>query len=113
MPYIEYALDNGILSLNFDSLERPITRSEFAAVFSSAMPDEALSEINGISDGSIPDVSGDPNIADIYRLYRAGILTGNDELGTFMPDSSILRVEAAAIVTRMADASLRKTITLQ
>ena len=27
----------------------------------------------------------------VYRLYRAGVLTGSDSLGTFGPDSSITR----------------------
>ena len=48
----------------------------------------------------------------VYRLYRAGILTGSDDLGTFYPDSSIQRSAVAAIVTRMASPALRKTVTL-
>ena len=48
----------------------------------------------------------------VYLLYRAGVLTGSDSAGTFRPDSTIKRSEAAAIVTRMADPSLRQRITL-
>ena len=49
----------------------------------------------------------------VYRLYRAGVLTGNDAKGTFTPFSNITRGAAAAIIGRMADASLRKQITLK
>ena len=49
----------------------------------------------------------------VYRLYRAGVLTGNDAKGTFGPFTNITRGAAAAIISRMADASLRKSITLE
>ena len=54
----------------------------------------------------------DPYAESIYRLYRAGIVTGSDEYGTFLPENSITRAEAAAIVTRMAESDNRLSITL-
>lgn len=48
----------------------------------------------------------------VYRLYRAGILTGNDEYGTFDPDASITRGAVAAILSRTVEPSLRKRVTL-
>ena len=45
-------------------------------------------------------------------MYRAGIMIGNDGIGTFAPDSEIKRSEVAAIVTRMVDVSLRESIQL-
>ena len=46
------------------------------------------------------------------RLYRAGVLTGSDDAGSFRPNTTIRRSEAAAIVTRMADPDLREQFTL-
>ena len=66
-----------------------------------------------MADGAIPDVPSSANYyAAVYKLYRAGVLTGNDAQGTFLPDTGITRGEAAALMTRMADTSLRKTISL-
>jgi len=51
---------------------------------------------------SLPDVdSATPYYSEIISLYEAGVLTGSDEQGTFYPDNSITRVEAAAIITRV------------
>jgi len=49
----------------------------------------------------------------IYRLYQAGILTGNDRYGTFTPDASISRSAVAAIISRVVDPSLRQHIALE
>lgn len=49
----------------------------------------------------------------IYRLYRAGVLTGNDKYGTFTPDAYITRSAVAAIVGRVAEPALRKHIVLE
>mgnify|MGYP003302601920 CR=1 FL=1 len=40
-------------------------------------------------------------------------LTGNDEAGTFAPDSNIRRMEVAAITGRMAVPSQRETVSLK
>ena len=112
-PYVDYAKAQGIIAKDFDNYNRAVTRLEFGSIFAKAMPAEALSKINTIDDNAIPDLPMSANGAEgIYTLYRAGILTGNDAKGTFTPNSNIARSEAAAITTRMADTSLRKSITL-
>lgn len=111
--YVDYALQNGILTAARSDYNSPATRAVFASVLAAALPEEALTEINTVADGAIPDVSDSASYADaIYLLYRAGVLTGSDTSGTFRPDSTIKRSEAAAIVTRMADPSLRQSVTL-
>ncbi len=45
----------------------------------------------------------------ILRLYRAGVLSGSDALGTFHPDRPISRAETAAIVSRVAQPGRRAT----
>ena len=49
---------------------------------------------------------------EIYAFYRAGILTGSDQSGTFRPASSIQRCEVAAILVRMFTEAERVSITL-
>ena len=51
--------------------------------------------------------------AAVYRLYRAGILRGNDSAGVFAPDTGIKRSEAATIISRMAVENLRVSVELE
>ncbi len=111
--YVDYCLDNGITTAEFPQPNAPARRSDFAAILVRALPESALQPINEIADGQIPDVAADSaDAAGIYRLYRAGVLTGGDAYGTFAPNSEIRRCEVAAIVSRMAYRSLRKTFEL-
>lgn len=111
--YVDYSKANGILPFEDLAYEKAASRAEFAEILAAALPKEALRQLNQVADGAIPDVSTEDRCAAaVYGLYRAGVLIGNDEKGTFAPDSSISRCEAAAIVSRMAVPSLRKSITL-
>lgn len=90
-----------------------LRRAEFAWIFARALPEEALPTINAVPDDAIPDMRLDEvNLTDqqayllkyyteVYRLYRAGIVNGSDDAGTFRPESNIKRSEVAAIVVRM------------
>jgi S1-C subfamily serine protease len=112
--YADAALAAGILDADHRAYNAPITRSEFAQILSKALPDEALSAINTVEDGAIPDVPMDLSYSGaVYKLYRAGVLTGSDANGRFLPDTTIKRSEVAAVVTRMADAAYRKSLTLK
>ena len=111
--YVDYAAGKGILTdagtegsvskaYVLAHANEPITRSAFAWIFAHTLPAGTLPAINTIPDGTIPDVTeGGERYDAIYTLYRAGILNGSDERGTFRPDSNILRSEVAAIVVRM------------
>ncbi len=113
-PYVDYAVSNGIISgTQYKDYEAYATRAQFATILASAFPDSELVPINSIEKGAIPDVSSSAQYADaVYKLYNAGILTGNDGKGTFAPQSNIERSAVAAIATRMTDAKLRKKVTL-
>ena len=112
--YMDYALINGIIEEDLSNkANEPITRKEYVYIFYKALPEEKFTEINTISAGAIPDVESGKYYHRIYTFYRAGILTGSDEKGTFSPDSNIRRSEVAAILTRMYDSSARKTIALK
>ena len=118
--YVDYADAMGILTDGEawgmisagEALRRanePVTRSEFAWIFSRALPKEALAVVNDIPEGSIPDLypdGGEVNVSPerqnaVYALYRAGILNGSDAYGTFRPWAEIRRSEVAAIAVRM------------
>lgn len=110
---LAYAGDNGIYC-SFPDVSRKATCSEFAGILSSALPDEALKEINTVEDDSIPNVSiSDTFGTAVYRLYRAGVLIGSDTKGTFHPDDTITRGAACAVATRMAIPTLRRSVTLK
>ena len=114
--YLDYAEKNGIIPKGAysGSLDKEATRAQFAEIFAKALPADGLISINTVEDDTIPDVkTGDSIGPAVYKLYRAGILTGSDAAGTFYPGRSITRGEAAAIVARMGDSSVRKGITLK
>jgi S1-C subfamily serine protease len=111
-PYVDYALTNGIIAAPYASYTAYAKRSDMAVIFAHALPDEAMTLKNTIDDNAIPDVSVSlPYSPEVYKLYRAGVLTGSDK-GVFHPDSNITRDAVAAIVSRMANESLRLPLTL-
>ena len=112
--YVAYAVANGIIQDGeYTDLNAIATRAQFASIFAAALPDDALKAIHTIEDGKIPDVKlSDSYGAAVYKLYQAGVLTGNDEAGTFAPMTNIKRSEVAAIVNRMMHAENRITDSL-
>ena len=112
--YVDYALENGLITGEYADYDAAIQRWEFAQILGRALPDAALPDISTVDDGAIPDVPMSAGYAaDVYRLYRAGILTGSGTDGSFTPYSGIRRSEAAAIISRMADPDLRQRFTLR
>jgi len=112
MPYVDYARRNGIPIGAFRSFNAPITRGDFAVIMARALPDEALTPINRVMDGGIPDVLERFSFGPaVYRLFRAGVLTGSDDYGTFFPGRTLTRAEAATIVSRLVDADTRVRMT--
>ena len=114
--YLDYAYENGIISADIYAADanQKATRAQFAEIFARSLPESALSEIGNIADNAIPDVSTGAAYAPyVYQLYRAGILTGGDALGTFSPQTYITRAESATIVSRMAESDNRVSFTLK
>ena len=112
--YVNYAVANSLIEAAYQSksaetMNAAVTRAEFVHILSKLLNTGAINTVN-----SIPDVkSGDAYADEIFAFYRAGILTGSDRLGTFHPESSLKRSEAAAILVRLYDASQRQYITLK
>ena len=105
-PYLAYAEANGILQKDeFTNYDCPATRSEMAHIFAKSLPEDGLEKINtilSINDVERDDLSPVPYAADIFKLYRAGVLAGEPKTHDFRPDSTITRAETAAIVARLA-----------
>ena len=110
--YVDYAVANGIMSAGQLNPKNAITREQFAYIMCGALPSSELRKINTVN--SLPDVLKNSTYGGfVYRLYEAGILTGNDQYGTFNPTSNIRRSEVATIITRLAIESQRKTLSLE
>lgn len=108
--YVDYAISQKIITKAPEDMNAYLTRQEFAAILANAFPDSALPAVNDVPDGSIPDVYRSDT--GIYKLYRAGILGGNDAAGTFRPNAPITRAEASAVLVRMADPNVRLLFSL-
>jgi hypothetical protein len=99
--YADYAVLKGIIAANeFTDYNRAATRAEMAYIFSRTLPPDEFTAQNTVN--SLPDVNSDaPYYNEILMLYKAGVLSGNDEKGTFSPGNNITRAEAAAIISRV------------
>ena len=113
--YVDYAKAHSIISKNYP-WESYATRAGYVEIFAHALPDSALSVKNSVGNDAIPDVkSTHPQAAEIYKLYRAGVLEGSTIGGTdhcFNPNDAIKRSEVSAILTRMMDPAARKSFSL-
>ena len=98
---MDYAIGKGIISAGtFSDYTKAATRAEMAYIFSRALPETEFAAKNTVN--SLPDVTGSTPYRDaIIMLYKAGVVSGNDSIGTFNPGSSISRAEAAAIISRV------------
>lgn len=100
-PYADYCRINNITTKNYD-YNANATRAGYIEIFANALPDSAFEDINNIPDGSILDVKDNaPYTIYVYKMYRAGILTGVDALHNCKPEDNIKRSEVAAIISRM------------
>ena len=115
--YVDWAKAHE-LPWDYANYNAKITRTEFARLFAAVYRgsegmQKAVQAMNTVPDGSIPDVAmTDANAADIYLLYRLGVLAGSDEAHSFLPDSSIRRSEVAAIACRLLDEG-RQSFTME
>ncbi|MBQ8758603.1 MAG: S-layer homology domain-containing protein, partial [Clostridia bacterium] len=100
--YVNYAVSKGFVEEGkFDNFDRPAKRYEVAEIFANAMPDGYFTAVNDVMD--IHDVPDSREYKDeLLTLYNAGVVMGSDAYGTFNPEYSITRAEAAAIINRVA-----------
>lgn len=98
-----YSLESDLFDGNLTEglFDDPATRDELAGWLSSALVAAQLPDINSID--HLPDTD-DP---DVLALYRAGILGGTDEKGTFFGDLGLTRAELATVLSRVEDPAER------
>ena len=105
MPYYQYCLDNGILTVRDfpqSCLNDKATRYDMVAILDQAIPDDQMEAINTVRGGDVPDLGEGDELGDVvYRWYRAGVLTGDEE-GRFHGGSDITRAEVSVILCQLA-----------
>lgn len=101
-PYLDYLKGYGV---TVDNAEVPATRQDFISFLAAVTTPGQLPAINAIH--TLPDT----NDGNVLAFYNAGILTGVDRQGTFSGDRTLTRSEAAAMVSRVVDPSLRLSFT--
>lgn len=106
--YVNYAISKKIINKgDFLNYNKAATRAEMAYIFAHVLPSSEYKKINSVA--SLPDVKSSLRFYDeIMLLYNAGILSGNDEKGTFAPSTNITRAEVSAIIVRVVNADERR-----
>lgn len=96
IPEVNAARANGLIPAELDSsYTSPITRREFCLLVC------AYADKMGLSSSGSPVSFSDTSDASIQRAAALGVIQGYPD-GTFAPDNSILRSEAAAMLARTA-----------
>ena len=119
-PHLRYLQAQGVLGTELDAAcaaGAAATRAQVAHVLANTLPTGVIPEKNEelvarayTSGRYLTDVTDTtPWAQDILTLYNQGISVGSDSHGTFWPASAITRGAAAAMLTRLVDASLRLT----
>lgn len=106
-PYINYARNNGIISENYN-FDLPATQETFAHILAQALPSSVLQPTRAESI-HFADAGRIVHAGDVELLCKAGVINGVQSGGAtnFLPQNTITRAEASAIITRMAKPDLR------
>lgn len=107
-PYVDYAMKEQMLSHDLTGeFNRPATRAQLAWLLSRALPEEALEAVNpNISFSDVSEATHGTVHRAVMTLARAGVMQGKGE-GLFDPEGTVLRCEAAAMLSRAVLPSLR------
>lgn len=96
LAYLKSLPRGGEITVTGDLGQKIVSRWGLCFYLSIAVPEDALAVKNNIT--SLPDTDD----ADVLRLYNAGVLTGVNAYGTFLPGNSLTRAKMAAMVARVA-----------
>lgn len=100
LPYVDYAVKNGIISdTAFTDYTKAASRAEIAYIFADALPPAELHAVNDID--YLTDVLMGKYYYSVLLLYNAGVLTGSGPDCLFRPNDTITRAEIAAVASRM------------
>lgn len=108
--YVDYALNNDIIPQEYPNYEAYATRAQFVTIIASALPPVEYKPINNIADNAIPDITNEVYSAAVYTLYRAGIVTGIDSIGTFSPNKPITRAEVSVVLVKTVKPEFRNHV---
>lgn len=110
---IFYIHQTSLFSVENSAMGTPAVRRQLVEPLNACLSDENMVQLNHIEE--IPDLApaalSDTHFYDPLRLYRAGILTGSDQYGTFYGQRTLTRAEASAILSRALNPSLRTSFT--
>ncbi len=115
-PYFEEAIERGIIEDDYDMATRldSISREEISTMVVRALHLNYSEEMYAIIKGDIKDIdsANEENIDSIITAYEYGIITGyaNKE---FKPKDKLSRAEAATVILRVVDDSVRQKYTFQ
>ncbi len=108
--YVNYALENELISSVPENLSAAITRGESAGIFSSVLAHGKYEKVNELPEGYFTDVQeGSTAAAGIYALAQAGIVNGMQP-GVFGVNNTLRRSEVATMVARMANLAAKVVI---
>ncbi|MDF2591005.1 MAG: uncharacterized protein K0S75_471 [Clostridia bacterium] len=117
-PYINKAIELKLIDSNeFNTYRRAITREEAAKVIVQALATleqlPSAEEINKYK-SVVPDYAkiSEKYMQHALTAYATGIITG-DPKGNFKPIDNLSRAEAATVIMRLLDKTLRKPIPVQ
>lgn len=105
--YVNYSVENGIIKEGqYYDYTAYATRSDVAYIFSGSLPEAEFAAVNTVN--SIPDVNTSVLwYQQIFLLYRAGVLSGDEQTRNYRPTERCSRAEAAAIIARVASPAAR------
>lgn len=105
-PYVDYAIQNGIIkSTSFKDYNKAATRAEMAYVLSNCLPSsefKATVEFKEFDDVK----TSNPYYNNIKTLYTSGITVGTGG-NNFSPDGKLTRAQAAVFIDRLINPSTR------
>lgn len=108
--YVDYAIKEGLFSAgDFSSYDVTANQGQMAYLFAHTLSYGALPTLNHLPNAII----GNNDIQNMYcgtevdALYCAGVLTGSNSERSFSSYPSVTRAQAAAVMARLIDPSLR------
>lgn len=113
-PYVDFAAAFGLCAPMGSGAyyDGPCSRQTMANLFYWVFPPATEGSVVNRID-KLPDLPYRNETRHTYYLYQEGVLTGSDAYGTFHPDQSVTRAEAAAILNRVMNPAKRKSFQLQ
>ncbi|NCC15349.1 MAG: S-layer homology domain-containing protein [Clostridia bacterium] len=111
----EVAVDNGLIQeseFTESSMAQGITRQEMSMVLVRAAEQKGDTASKLVPTAKISDYStvGSYYKDYVVKAYSMGMISGNDDRGTFAPKITVTRAAGAAVLNRLVDSSARAKV---